>query len=201
VQTYAGKVEAVVSPVKPAGSVTVVLLMDSLGPAEIESIKKDLPALFLALRGHPLRLALLRSGSIGVAGPFSSRAQLKSALNEVTAGTDSAASSSSPAAPASPALMDNLYASIAQLGSDWSRVLLVGEFPALETAAREYASSVLLRAFGNAHLQVSWYAFSGGNDAWTPLFASTGGSIVRETSVILHPGATPPRNFISRSTG
>jgi tetratricopeptide (TPR) repeat protein len=182
IQTYAGAVDPVISPVKPGASVTVVLLMDSLGPAEMESIKKDLPALYQALRGHPLRLALLRNGSIGVAGPFSSRAQLKSALNEVIPTTDSVASVGSPATPP-PALLDNLYAGIAQLGSDWSRVLLVGEFPPLEAASREYALSVLLRGFGSAHLQVSWYAFSGGNDAWVPLFASTGGNIVHGTLI------------------
>jgi len=185
VQTYAGKVDATISPVKPAASITVVLLMDSLSPAEIESVKKDLPGLYLSLRGRPLRLALLRNGTIGVAGPFSSRAQLRSALNEVTAGPGSSAFPASPVIlgqSASPALLDNLQASVGQLGSDWSRVLLIGEFPALETAAREYASSVLLRAFGGAHLQVSWYAFSGGNDAWAPLFESTGGSILRALS-------------------
>ena len=50
VQTYAGKVDPTISPVKPAASVTVVLMMDSLSPAELESVKKDLPTLYMALR-------------------------------------------------------------------------------------------------------------------------------------------------------
>src|SRR5205823_14776116 len=29
-----------------------------------------------------------------------------------------------------------------------------------------------------AHVQVSWYAFSGGDDGWLPLFRATGGTIV-----------------------
>ena len=184
VETYAGKVDAVVSGVKPAGSITILLLADSLSPAEMDSIKKDLLALYVSLRGHPFRLAVLRSGAMGVAGPFASRAQLKSALSEV-AGSDSSASAASPPSVASassvPAevLLDHLRASVGQLGADWSRVLLIGELPPLEASEREYASSLLLRAFSSAHVRVSWYAFSGGNDGWLPLFLATGGTVIR----------------------
>lgn len=188
VQTYAGKIEAVISGVKPAPSITVVLLTDSLSPAQIESVKKDLLTLYTSLRGHPLRLAVLGNGSIGIAGPFTTRAQLKSALSEVGSSNSSAATPSSnvpqatdrqgPSTP-SPSLLDNLYAGVGQLGADWSRVLLIGELPPLEASAREYASGLLQRAFASAHLQVSWYAFSGGDDAWIPLFLATGGSIIR----------------------
>ena len=182
VQTYAGKVDAVVSSVKPAGSITVLLLTDSLGSAEMDSVKKDLLALYLSLRGHPLRLAVLGSGAIGVAGPFASRAQLKSALSEVAGKSDSPASTPSPASVTSAsaeALLDHLCASVGQLGADWSRVLLVGDLPPLEASEREYASSLLLRAFGTAHVQVSWYAFSGGDDGWLPLIQATGGAVIR----------------------
>jgi tetratricopeptide (TPR) repeat protein len=180
VQTYAGKVDAVVSSVKPAGSITVLLLTDSLSSAEMDSVKKDLLALYVSLRGHPLRLAVLRGGAIGVAGPFASRAHLKSALSEVAGKGDSPASAASPASLTSAeALLDHLCASAGQLGADWSRVLLVGELPPLEASEREYASSLLLRAFGTAHVQVSWYAFSGGNDGWLPLFQATGGTVIR----------------------
>ena len=83
VQTYAGNIDAVISSVKPAPAITIVLLTDSLSPAEMHSIKKDLLALYASLRGHPLRLAVLRSGAVGVRGPFTSWAQLNSALSEV----------------------------------------------------------------------------------------------------------------------
>ncbi len=164
VQTYAGKIDPVISSVKPATSITVVLLTDSLRPAEIESVKKDLLELYTSLHGHAFRLGVLGQGALGIAGPFASRAQLKSALNEVAGGSDSSAATASTASVASPALLDNLYASVGQLGANWSRVLLIGDLPPLEPSAREYASGLLLRAFGSAHLQVSWYAFSGGND-------------------------------------
>jgi len=183
VQTYAGKIEAAISSVKPAPSITVVLLTDSLSPAQIESVKKDLLTFYTSLRGHPLRLAVVGNGAIGVAGPFTSRSQLKTALNEVGSSNSSAAApsstSSTPASGPSPALLDNLYAGVGQLGTDWSRVLLIGELPPLEASAREYASGLLQRAFASAHLQVSWYAFSGGDDAWIHLFLATGGSIIR----------------------
>jgi len=179
VETYAGKIDLVISGVKPATPVTVVLLTDSLSPAETETVQKELLTLYTALRGHPFRLALVGNGSIGVAGPFASRAQLKSALSEVARKTDSPGSSASTASAASPQLLDNVYASVGQLGGDWSRVLLIGELPPLESSVREYASAVLLRAFGATRLLVSWYAFSGGDDGWLPLFRATGGTIIR----------------------
>lgn len=172
VQTYSGKVDAVITPVKPSPALTIVLLTDSLSVVELESVKKDLLTLYISLRGHPMRVALLRNGSIGVAGPFSSRAQLKSALTEVAGNPDLQV------APAGPGVLDNLGASVAQLGADWSRVLLVGELPALEAPAREYAAALLARAFCAGHVQLSWYTFSGGDDSWLPLFRSTGGTIV-----------------------
>ncbi|HEV2195986.1 MAG TPA: hypothetical protein VGR55_10420 [Candidatus Acidoferrum sp.] len=178
VQTYAGKIDLVISGVKPAPTVTVVLLTDSLSPAETESVKKELLTLYTALRGRPFRLALVSNGSIGVAGPFASRAQLKSALSEVAGKTDSQAPTAFTSA-ASVQLLDNLYANAGQLGGDWSQVLLVGELPPLESSVREYASAMLLRAFGGTHLQVSWYAFSGGDNGWLPLFRATGGAIIR----------------------
>ena len=184
VETYAGKVDAVVSSVKPAGSITILLLMDSLSSAEMDGVKKDLLSLYSSLRGHPLRLAVLRRGAIGVAGPFATRTQLKSALSEV-AGDSPASASSVPVSVTSassiPAerLLDHLSASVGQLGANWSRVLLIGELPPLEASAREYASSLLLRAFGTAHVQVSWYASSGGDDGWLPLFLATGGTLIR----------------------
>src|SRR6267378_4111282 len=179
VQTYAGKIDPVISKVKPATSITVVFLTDSLSPAEIESVKKDLLGLYTSLHGHAFRLGVLGHGALGIADPFASRAQLKSALNEVAGGSDSSAATASTASVASPALLDNLYASVGQLGANWSRVLLIGDLPSLDPSAREYASGLLLRAFGSAHLQVSWYAFSGGNDGWLPLFLATGGAVIR----------------------
>src|SRR6202521_3374445 len=179
VQTYEGKIDPVISSVKPAPSITVLLLTDSLSPAEIENVKKDLLGLYTSLHGHAFRLGVLRHGALGIAGPFASRAQLKSALNVVAGGSDSSAATASTASVASPALLDNLYASVGQLGANWSRVLLIGDLPPLEVSAREYASGLLLRAFGSAHLQVSWYAFSGGNDGWLPLFLATGGAVIR----------------------
>jgi len=179
VQTYAGQIDPIISSVKPATSITVVLLTDLLSPAEIESVKKDLLGLYTSMHGHAFRLGILRNGGLGIAGPFASRAQLKSALNEVAGGSDPSVSAASTAPVASLALLDNLYASVGQLGADWSRVLLIGALPPLEGSAREYASGLLLRAFGSAHIQLSWYAFSGGNDGWLPLFQATGGAVIR----------------------
>src|SRR5437016_1811898 len=143
VQTYAGNIDAVISSVKPAPAITIVLLTDSLSPAEMHSIKKDLLALYASLRGHPLRLAVLRSGAVGVRGPFTSWAQLNSALSEVAGKSEPSGSAASPASAASASsiptgvLLDHLCASVGQLGGDWSRVLLIGELPPLEASEKE----------------------------------------------------------------
>lgn len=172
VQTYAGKPDVTVSPVQPSSSVTVVLLMDTLTPAQLESTKRDLLALYTSLHKRPLSLALLRSGSIAVAGPFTTRARLESALNEAAR----AAADTPPASPS--AIIDALCAAAPQLGSNWSNALLIGEFPDLNPPVLEFASALLSRTFSTQHIQLSWAAPSGGNDAWLPALRSTGGNIV-----------------------
>ena len=72
IQTYAGKAEPIISPVKPASSLTVVLLLDGLSPAALEGVSKDLLTLYGILNGRQLRLVLLRSGTFVQAGPFTS---------------------------------------------------------------------------------------------------------------------------------
>jgi len=179
VLTYAGKIDPIISNVKAAAPITVVFLTDSLTSAELETVKKEVLALYTSLHGRPFRLVVVGNGSIGAAGPFTSRVQLKSALGEVAAKTESPVSTPFGASVPSAQLLDSLVASAGQLGGDWSRVLLIGELPPLGAPAREYASALLLRAFSNAHLQVSWYAFSGGDDGWRSMFEATGGTVIR----------------------
>jgi tetratricopeptide (TPR) repeat protein len=76
------------------------------------------------------------------------------------------------------ATLDLLATNAAQLGSKWSHVLLVGDIPSLDPSSVQYASAVLLRAFTAQQVQVSWLPITAANDAWLPLFQSTGGTIV-----------------------
>jgi predicted Zn-dependent protease len=173
VKTYAGVAVPSSFAVKLGSPVTIVLLTDTLSPAEVENAKSSLMAFYTSLRGRPLRIALLRNTTLAVAGPIASRVALKSTLDEVQSTGD-------PSATSSPsAILDALSATASQLGTDWSSVLLIGNFPALDPATLEYASAVLVRAFGTQHLQVSWFAPDRGNDAWLPVFQSTGGTIFR----------------------
>ena len=173
VQTYAGKSEALINAVQPSSPVTVVLLLDTLSPVQFASIEKDLLAMYAGIRKHPLRVALLKNGSLGMAGPFASRARLKAALD------DAAQAVAEPPTVLPLTIVDTLCAAAAQLGADWSRALLVGELPAADPATTEYAAALLSRAFGMQRIQVSWFALSGGNEAWLPALRATGGSIVR----------------------
>src|SRR5712692_3781454 len=173
VQTYAGKSEALVSAVQASAPVTVVLLLDTLSPTQFASIEKDLLAMYAGLRKHPLRVALLKNGSLGMAGPFASRARLKAALD------DAAQAAAEPPAVLPLTIVDTLCAAASQLGADWSHALLVGELPAMDPGTTEYAAALLSRAFGTERIQVSWLALSGGSEAWLPALRATGGSIVR----------------------
>jgi len=173
VKTYAGTAEPSSFAVRPSSLVTVVLLIDTMSPAELGNVKTGLLTFYTSLRGRSLRIALLRNTSLAVAGPIANRASLKSALDDVQSAAD-------PSATLSPsAIFDALSASASQLGTDWSCVLLVGNFPVLDPSTLDYASAVLVRAFASQHLQVNWFAPDGGNDAWLPLFQSTGGRIFR----------------------
>ena len=172
VKTYAGLADASSFAVRPSSSVTVVLLIDTMSPAELGSVKTGLLAFYTSLRGRSLRIALLRNSSLAVAGPIPNRVGLKRTLDDVQPAAD-------PSTTTPSAILDALSASASQLGTDWSSVLLIGNFPVLDPATLDYASSVLVRAFGAQHLQVSWFAPDGGNDVWLPLFQSTGGTIFR----------------------
>ena len=175
IQTYAGNVDPSIAPVKLSPPVTVVVLADTLSSDQLNNVKNELLALYTSLRGHPLRVALIRNGSLGVTGPFSTRTRLKSALDEIPLPPD-------PSAPViSESALDTLNASVEQLGADGSHVLLIGEFPALGPLTTNYASALLLRTFGSHHLQVSWYAPTGGSDNWISLFEATSGTIVEDT--------------------
>lgn len=172
VQTYAGKLDAVILPVKPGSALTVVLLVDGLSGAELENIDKEILALYAALKGRELRLAIVQNGTVAVAGPFASRARLKSAFEKIPAPSET------PAAILHEAFYDAIASAAPQWGSNWSRVLLIGNLPALEPAAKEYAAAILLRAFGSQHVRVNLFQPAGPDETWLPLFASTGGSIV-----------------------
>ena len=175
IQTYAGKADHNIALAKLSTSVTVVLLADTLSSDAFDRVRNELLALQTSLHGHPLRVALIRNGSLAVTGPFSTRARLTAALDQVTLVPDP----SSPV-PAS-AVFDTLNAGVGQLGADGSHVLLIGEFPALDPMTLDYASALALRAFSSLHLQVSWFSPAGGNDSWLPLFEATGGTIIQGT--------------------
>jgi|HubBroStandDraft_6_1064221.scaffolds.fasta_scaffold00051_17 Flp pilus assembly protein TadD len=175
IQTYAGAASVTLSPVRPGASRTVVLLIDTLTAASLDAVKAGVLSLYVSSPGHSLRLATLHQGSLSITGPFTSRAGLQRALDKVEAVDPPATASQVPPAE----LFDTLSTDAAQLGSHWSRVLLIGDFPTLDPASVDYASAILLRTCMTQQVRLSWLAPGGGNDAWLPLFQSTGGTIKR----------------------
>ena len=145
-------------------------------PPRLSTVRRQTcSSLYGSLQGRPLRLAILRQRSLEAVGPFSSRAALQRALDKIVP-----PDSSMPESQPSPGqLFDALVSAVAELGSRWSRVLLVGNLPALDPAVVDYSSARLLRAFMAQQVRVSWLAPAGGNDAWLPLFQAAGGTIER----------------------
>jgi tetratricopeptide (TPR) repeat protein len=172
VQTYAGRTAAMVSSVKAGDALTVVLLLDSLKASDLESVGKDLFDLYGSLNGRPMRLAMLQNGAISIQGPFASGARLKSTLEKIQLSTDGPT-------PISPALVyDRMASSVSQWGSNWSRVLLIGNLPELGPAVSDYAAATLWRAFCSQQVQVSLLEPDGRAENWRALLESTGGTIV-----------------------
>ena len=83
VTAYSGTVEAQLTSVQPAEDVTIVLLMDTITPEQLASLKHDLFAAFTVGRGGRLRLGVLQGNSLVFAGPFKTRLRFKSALDEI----------------------------------------------------------------------------------------------------------------------
>lgn len=175
VKTYNGAVEASVTPIRPAPSLTIVLLADSIDPARLDGLKADLISHYNSTRGRSLRLVVVQNNAVRVVGPLLSRVRLESALKEVQL----PAEGSGPAPTA--AILDLLLANAGRLGSHWSHALLIGDLPSLDPAAVQYASAVLLDRFSTQQVQVSWLPVTAANDAWLPLFESSGGTIVHGT--------------------
>jgi tetratricopeptide (TPR) repeat protein len=192
VKTYNGNADAAVSPVHPASSLTVVLLVDTMSPEALDGLKQDLVSAYGSLRGRNLRLAIVQNNSLEVVGPLLGRLRLQNALKEVQPLTANAPPASSAA------ILDLLSTNVAQLGSKWSQVVLIGDFPSLEPSTLQYASAVLLRAFNSEQVQVTWFPITKGDDAWLPLFKSTGGTIVHGglEEIFPPPHGTPDKFFL-----
>jgi tetratricopeptide (TPR) repeat protein len=172
VQTYAGKTAAIVSPVKAGDALTVVLLLDNLNAKDLEKACKDLFDLYASLNGRPMRLVLLQNGTISAQGPFATRARLKSTFERIQLSTDS------PAPISQVAVYDGIASSVVEWGSNWSRVLLIGNLPPLEPTVKDYAAAILLRAFCTQHVRVSLLEPDERSDDWMSFFELVGGTII-----------------------
>ena len=171
VETYAGRMDVLVSEVKPGPLVTVVLLLDGMNAVKLQVVEKVLLPFYGSLNGRPIRVALLRNGVLEQAGPFATRARLKAALDMIAPSEETSSS------PTAAKLFDAIAANAGQWGTNWSRVLLLGDFPGLDAATKVYAAAILVRAFTGQHVRVSWFSQSPGEESWSKVFHATGGEV------------------------
>jgi hypothetical protein len=174
VRTYAGVAEAAVSPVRPAASVTVLILPDSLGAAGWEEVKKQLLTFYPELHAHPVQVAFGRqNGEFTSPLAVANRPRFKQLLDNVKV-EDQLEAERAPAGTG----LDGLLAAIPQLGPERSTVILVAELPKLDAASTAFASALLQRAFVAQGLRASLFSPAPDGPEWLALFRSLGGQVV-----------------------
>lgn len=197
VQTYAGPAELTVTAVRPSASITVLLLLDTLSSAENADVRKQLLDSYASFHGHPLQVALLaKNGQFAPPVPVSSRVRLKQLLDSIASAEDV------PTVP-SPAVLDDLLAVIpkleakmeTKLGSKESTLLIVGEFPKLDSASSAFASALLVKALSDQQLRASLFSTAAIDQDWTALFQARGGQIVAALSDLALAPATPAESL------
>src|ERR1051326_2812982 len=137
VQTYAGPAELTITAVRPSASITILLLTDTLTAADNAEVHKQLLDFCPSFHGHPIQIAFLRkNGEFTTPVPASSRVRFKQLL-------DSIASTEDPQTVPSPAVLDDLAAVVPKVTPKGSTLLVVGEFPKLDSASTMFASALL----------------------------------------------------------
>jgi hypothetical protein len=179
--TFGGKVEFSVLPIKPETPLSVLWLIDTFDSAALDRARADIAALFKQMHGRPLRLLVLRGKDMEAYGPFVSISRLNRTISDfqLEEGAPSAATGTNPLAE-SPSIVDLIDQNIAQLGSGWSPVLLIGTLPKADEAVSAYAQALLLRNFTNQQLRVFLLPMAGDGDSWTPTLQSTGGGVIHD---------------------
>src|SRR5579863_187429 len=172
VQTYAGKGDVVVTPIRPSPSVTVLVLVDTLAPTETDQVTKELLDFFTGLHGHPLQVALLNSkGEFTPPVTVATRSRLKQLLDKARIGEEVQTVPSA-------IVLDDLLAVIPKLGPKLSSVLVVGELPKLDPASAAFASALLVRAFSTQQLRAILFSPTSAEQDWSAPFLSLGGQVV-----------------------
>ncbi len=184
VETYSGPVDGAVSTQRPAATVTVLVLVETLSAEEKEQVKNELSEFFVEFHTRPLRIGFVGvNGELSDPVPVMSRTRLKQLL-------DKNISADEPELEPSASILDELLAVISKLGPKNSSVLIVGEFPTLNSATTMFASALIVRAFTAQHLQASLYSPASVGQEWFPLFASLAGETVTELHKLSLPSAS-----------
>jgi Flp pilus assembly protein TadD len=148
-----GPAEISSHPVEPSREVTIAVFADTLNTGDIEEFRRQVSSFFQGLKGaNPVRLALMVGNQIQFAGPFETRADLQQALGEIAAGTPGAEASSP----------EHFYTALGmaaqQLGSNWSRAVLAGRFPAPSAEIAKFTEAWLSGKLRSAKLRVSYWS-------------------------------------------
>ncbi len=175
VKTCLGTAEPASAPVEPSGNLAIAVMADTLREEELAQVRQEIASFYQASKLQSLRVAAINGSEVQFAGPFRTRALLQTGLTELL----HAAPGVSDAAPLRfYSYLGNLAS---QFGSGWSRLVLVGRFPATDGELTGFTEGWLATQFRAAKLRVSYWTPSGeDSEILSAVAPATGGVLLAE---------------------
>ncbi len=145
-------------PVQPGKGIVIAVLGDTIRADDWSHLRDEVAAFYQATSDkETIRIATLTGGGVRFAGPFSSAALLRSALDEMNRPTPG-----TPRMIAPDALYTQMGTAGSQLGSSWSATILVGRFPDVPPDLLPYTQAWLSGRLRTAKVRVYYWQMSGG---------------------------------------
>src|SRR5450759_4950950 len=193
VRTWAGKAPAQPATTVPDSQIVALVVANAETMSHADSIRSGLSRLYTDLgKARPLRLGVWTAQGIQTAGPFKTRVQLQSALRELTE-----LGASSPLSLSPEQFWSKLPPAVAQAGTSWISVLLIGRLPRLDPSLVEYASAYAGQKIRAQRIRLSFW--SPGEDAGDParaVAAATAGVVVESPELFIDVQRIQPDHYL-----
>lgn len=176
IQTFAGVVDAALTPVRASSDVVVAVFLETMSTADLEPLRRGLSSLWdnSNQRTH-ISLTIIRSDGMDALGRFESRSTFLSALRTATRSVGQ---------NATPPETTAVYASLDQLPmmreSPWPRLLVVGRLREADEEIRAYIQGYTARNLREKRYRASYW--SPGNER-----CETFDLVSRETAGVIAP--------------
>jgi tetratricopeptide (TPR) repeat protein len=176
--------------VQPSDGAVIVLATSLLNSEDLPRIRRELIAAYARLKGN-LRLAIYKTGAISSAGPFETRRQFDAALKELQA--------DSTGEPNAERFYWQFPLAVESLAPDgnWSSVILVARFPALDPDVQTYIATHLIRRAAQKKIRLGFWDFGEALPSVIESVATaTGGATYTPAGTLLDWWAPKPSTFV-----